>query len=333
MKNFFLEEYVRNFYNKQIFLAPTDIVLIALSGGVDSVVLADISLKVLGSLKVKLAYYNHRIRSLKEQKQELTVIKKLAKFWKTDIIYGEPNIDLCSVAQKENKSLEELARDYRYTFLKKLKSKLQVTYIATAHHQLDQAETFLIRLLQKSSWQSLRGIRQKREDFVIRPLLNLPKHSILEYQQKNSLIFWEDTTNKESIFRRNSLRNQIFPLIKKNFPDCIGALCDWQMRICETLDWVERFIPAWDKEDDFLRISSSDFFSIPISFQREVISRGFRILRPKVNLSRKFLNTFPDNLKKKKNSHLLLKGHGLILEEKNLWIILRPVLHKRNEMS
>ncbi len=125
----------------------------------------------------------------------------------------------------ETKISENSARDARYAFLEKMYQKYSAKYILTAHHKDDQAETVFLQFLRGGGVNALTGMKKiqkfsgtKNKDYVLyRALLGVSKSEILQYLAEKNINFSEDSTNAESIFTRNFLRNEVFPLLETKF--------------------------------------------------------------------------------------------------------------------
>jgi len=132
-----------------------------------------------------------------------------------------------SVPQSRLKeTVEEAARRMRYGYLEQVRKENGLSYITTAHHMGDQAETVLMNLLRGSGTRGLKGMEEKRGN-IIRPMLSASKEDILAWAKEKGLSHVEDETNRDDTFRRNSIRNQLIPLLQREYnPAIIKALCN-----------------------------------------------------------------------------------------------------------
>jgi len=169
--------------------------VLAISGGVDSVVLLDMAIKGLLSDIDKdnllVAHFNHGIRPASSDDGEF--VRKLAEKYGLEFQLGNGNLG--------KDAGEELARKKRYEFLRKISKDGK---IVTAHHQDDLIETILINLIRGTGW---RGLAPFWSDDIIRPLLNKTKAEIVEYAIKNNLEWVDDETNFSDRYLRNRVRN------------------------------------------------------------------------------------------------------------------------------
>ena len=182
-------------------------VLMAVSGGVDSVVMAHLFRRISEQfdLDLKIAHFNHNLRGAESDEDE-AFVKGLAESWKLPFLSDRWD----SPAET---NLEAEARKARYTFLEKSRRELESDLIATAHHADDQAETILMRLVEGAGYRGLRGMPEK-SGRIVRPLLHFTKQELQDYASANSLRFMVDSSNSDLKFDRNRIRKKIIPRIK-----------------------------------------------------------------------------------------------------------------------
>ena len=183
--------------------------LIALSGGVDSMVLANLFLK--NNLSFSVAHCNFNLRTKESDDDEKFIFD-----WSTEneiecYISKFNTTDYC---KKNNFGIQEGARNLRYEWFNELKNLHDFDYIVTAHHLDDQIETYLINSMRGSGLNGLTGITEKTES-LLRPLLKILKNDILVYAKSNNIDFREDSSNSKNDYFRNMIRNLIIPQFKK----------------------------------------------------------------------------------------------------------------------
>ncbi len=191
--------------------------LVAISGGVDSVVLTHSLLELRDFFKLKeiaLAHFNHKLR--KEADRDEEFCKDLAKRLGIEIFTGSEEVE--KIAKKEKRNLEETARKLRYRFLREIKEREGFDLIATAHHLNDLVETALIWLVRGAGLEGLLGFEPKEKD-IVRPLYLATRKEILEYALYNKLTWVEDESNYDRRFFRNRLRHEIIPKLKEINPN------------------------------------------------------------------------------------------------------------------
>jgi tRNA(Ile)-lysidine synthase len=195
-------------------LQPGDSVLIALSGGPDSVALLHLLTKLRKPMELSLAavYINHRIRRRAAAREERFCQELCDRFGiELDIVTE----DIPALAKKRRTGLEETARDFRYEVFELLANEDNHDRIALGHHADDRVETVLFRILRGTGPSGLIGIPAKRGR-VIRPLYDLTKEEIQDYLAKHGLDYCVDRSNAEIRYRRNYIRNRLLPAIRKN---------------------------------------------------------------------------------------------------------------------
>lgn len=182
---------------------PSDRLLVGLSGGVDSVVLTHILLRL--GMAIEAVHCNFHLRGDESDRDESFVREFCTAH---DIALHVVHFDTLSYAREHGISVEMAARDLRYEQFGKLREQLGCEYIAVAHHQNDQAETLLLNLRRGTGLRGLCGMRAKNGR-VVRPLLELTRQEIADYADKQHLAFVEDSTNADTSYRRNAIRQQI----------------------------------------------------------------------------------------------------------------------------
>lgn len=178
-------------------LAPGTYV-VAVSGGVDSVVLLDM-LQKQASLKLVVAHYDHGIRS--DSSLDAQHVKQLASW------YGLPFV--AKAGKLGANASEATARRMRYEFLHKVRQATEARAVITAHHQDDVVETAILNLLRGTGRRGLGSLRST--DIVVRPLLHHTKQQLLDYANARNLNWREDSTNHDMKYLRNHVRHQLLP--------------------------------------------------------------------------------------------------------------------------
>lgn len=197
------------------FFSKNDRVLLAVSGGMDSMLLSHL----LGIFKQELhvdigvAHVNHNLRKSASDRDEIFVKNfALAHHYP----FYRKKVDVHSKAKLSKTSLEEAARNLRYVFLEKVARQYGYNKICTAHHGSDQAETVLMRIIKGSGLSGLSGIREKRGLFI-RPLLIFSKEEIRTYVHTKNIEYVDDHSNFDTVFLRNRIRHELMPKLKNKF--------------------------------------------------------------------------------------------------------------------
>ena len=214
-----------------------DAVLVALSGGPDSVALLHLLTRLRRPLRLKLTavYVNHQIRPDAALREERFCQKLCHQFDVELIIVSE---DIPALARTSRKSLEETARNFRYQLFSRLAAERDFDRIAVAHHQDDRVETVLFRILRGTGRTGLQGIPIKREK-IVRPLYEVMKKEILAYLKRHRLKYCVDESNRDCTYARNFVRHRLLPDIRDHLNSNVdGAL----LNLSETVHREEVFL-------------------------------------------------------------------------------------------
>ncbi len=214
-----LEQKFKNTISRYNLLNRGDRIIVAVSGGPDSVCL----LVLLNTLKQKLnlylhvATFNHLIRG-KEAEQDIEFVKKISCGLGLAVTEGKGNVP--EFAKTNKLSLEEAGRFARFNFLKKVAADNKAGKIALGHNLDDQIETFLMRLFRGAGLKGLSGIAPKRKEGhfeLIRPLIEISRRDIKAFLKKKKLKFRIDKTNRSRKYLRNRIRFSLIPFLQKEY--------------------------------------------------------------------------------------------------------------------
>ncbi len=188
-------------------------ILLAVSGGIDSMILCDLFLK--SNFKFAIAHCNFHLRG-EESNRDERFVREYAQ--KNNIKIHVKDFDTYSYMKEKGKSMQVSAREMRYKWFYELLKEEGYSYIATGHHIDDSIETFFMNILRGTGIAGLHGILQK-VNLVVHPLLFTNRAEIVNYQKSNNLEFVEDSSNATTKYTRNKIRHELIPLVKEIAPN------------------------------------------------------------------------------------------------------------------
>ena len=204
--------------------------LIAVSGGVDSVALTDLIAK--SGFNFTIAHCNFQLRGEESERDELFV-RNLGEKYKKEVLVKRFNT--LQFAEENKIAIQEAARILRYDWFEETRKEIHASFIATAHHADDNIETVLMNVFRGTGIQGLRGILPLQKDMhLIRPLLLFKKEELKAYINAEGLQYIEDSSNKSDKYTRNFFRHKIIPLVKEHYPNAEENLLNNIERFRET---------------------------------------------------------------------------------------------------
>ena len=216
-------------------------ILLAISGGIDSVVLA----RLFSTLKLEFAFAhcNFRLRG-KDADDDEQFVKKLGHQLNVSVYTQKFNTE--KYAKEHKLSIQMAARKLRYDWFDTILKIYQFNYVATAHHLDDNLETFLINFTRGTGLNGLTGIPEIKEN-IIRPLLSFSREQIEEYATKNNIIWQEDASNAKTAYQRNKIRHQIVPVLKELNSNLLSSFKETTAHLKESQDIVNTTIEKLKK--------------------------------------------------------------------------------------
>ncbi|MBX9851016.1 MAG: tRNA lysidine(34) synthetase TilS [Cytophagaceae bacterium] len=207
-----LQSFCQHITQNKLFL-PTDKVLLAVSGGLDSVVMTHLFHEA--GFTFAIAHCNFQLRG-EESDGDQEFVKALAQ--KYNVPFFLKTFDTLSFAESEKISTQMAARDLRYAWFNELATKENYQCIATAHHQNDVVESILLNLIKGTDIHGFQGVKVKTEN-IIRPLLFSNREEIRNYAEEKKLAWREDSSNESVKYQRNFIRHKIIPQLKEINPN------------------------------------------------------------------------------------------------------------------
>lgn len=221
-----LEKFIKNVQQQNLF-QKNDLLLLAVSGGMDSVALCELCFQA--GFHFEIAHCNFQLRGEESERDE-KFVRHLGERYGTKVFVKK--FDTKEYAEKNKISIQVAARELRYKwFGELLKSQTALNiygessllpiqpsrFLLTGHHANDNIETLLLNFFKGTGIKGLQGILAKKQN-IIRPLLFAKKEEILTFLRENNLEFVEDSSNASDKYTRNYIRNQVIPSLQKAFP-------------------------------------------------------------------------------------------------------------------
>ena len=318
---------VKNTIRQNELIASGDKVLVALSGGADSVSLLDIMCKLKDELNITVgaAHLNHMIRGDEANRDEAYAAELCTRL---SVPFYAERLDVPAIAKTDGISEETAGRNARYAFFERLCKKHGYTKIATAHNRNDRAETVLMRIIRGTGIDGLSSIKYKRDGKIVRPILDLSRDGIEEYCRNNNLSYCTDSTNAVNDYTRNKVRNELIPMIRDNFnPKIIDSLCNLADNSAEDAEFINGYAerlykrinsPMPHRKPTLLDIKSLDM--VGDSIQNRLIQIACReVMGNEYKLERVHLEIIKNLLTKETGASAKLPM-GLIVNVKYGWL-------------
>jgi tRNA(Ile)-lysidine synthase len=226
---------------KRKLCAPPDHILLATSGGIDSMVLMDLFLK--SGIAISVVHVNFKLRGIDSDNDEDFVRKKCLN---NHIPFFTQSFDTIAFAEERKLSIQMAARELRYQWFHELLAQHGFQSVATAHHLNDTIETTLLNLVRGSGPEGWDGIAA-RNGKIIRPLLFASRSEIENYAAENGITWREDSSNASDDYQRNFLRHRVTPLLKELNPSFEKSFSDSIAKISSSNELAEAGLRAWRK--------------------------------------------------------------------------------------
>lgn len=268
---------LKKFVADKGLISDGDKIVVAVSGGIDSMVLLDLLCRFAAShsLEIVAVHVNHALRGRDSDRDEKLVRDR-------SLHYGIP----CVTARRKptGGNVQDCARRIRYDFLKRTAERCLANSIAVAHHMDDQAETVLIHLLRGAGLRGLAGMRplaKVGETSLIRPLLETPRSEIEAYAKDRRIPYRDDRTNAGEKYLRNKIRHRLLPLLREFNPKIASHLASLADRLAdddEALELVAKISLGsilTNRPKAGLSFNREIFISLPASIRRRLLREAF----------------------------------------------------------
>ncbi len=314
-----LAHLVRTVRHQQLFV-PGHHVLVALSGGPDSVALLSLLHRLARSWRLTLTavHCNYGLRGAESDGDE-SFVSTFCKERQLPLVIHRPKL----VKRRQRSSLQATARDARYDFMRQLAREVGADRIAVGHTANDQAETVLMWLLRGAGMAGLAGMPYAREDGIIRPLLAATREEVVAYLDHEGLTYRCDSSNDKPFYHRNRIRKELLPVITGLAPAAVrllqrqaDLLREDERYLAEATNELARALVSHDSRGG-QRVDRRAFIELPLALQRRLVrailrtydgegrASSFRVVE---SVRRLFL-------KGRSGARLLLKQVLVILEQ------------------
>ncbi|MDA7866547.1 tRNA lysidine(34) synthetase TilS [Verrucomicrobia bacterium] len=258
---------------------PGEGILVAVSGGVDSMVLLEVLHRLVGANRWELtvAHFNHLLRGQESDRDE-AFVRSVAASFGMPVVVGRGDVAMLGVSHQV--SLEMAAREARHCFFVREAKERGIQKVLLAHHADDQAELFFLRLFRGAGSDGLGGMKKvsvspfSESVQLIRPLLESSKRELLAFAKAEGIEFREDGSNRDSDILRNRVRNQLLPLLQEEYSGAIVATVARSMSVLSAEhDFIEAEAKRW-LQDVKIERSVKSFDLLAVALQREVLRLG-----------------------------------------------------------
>lgn len=308
----------QQYIEQQKFCDTDSRILVAVSGGIDSVVMLDLFEKT--NYQIAIAHCNFQLRG-KESDGDEQFVKSLSEKYGINVFSKRFNTR--SHAEKNKLSIQVAARELRYAWFEELIQKEGFDYVAVAQHADDQVETFFINLLRGSGLTGLRGMPLKRDN-IIRPLLFANRKQIIMYAGENDLDFREDSSNKEDTYLRNKIRLNLLPELEKLSANAPVAIVESMYKLNEADELLkqllnEKYNSLFSEKEGFLLLPKDDVVKL------QPTDTWLYYLLKRFGFNRDTTNNMTDAIIREQIGRAFVsETHEAIIDRKNL--LIRPII-------
>ncbi|MDR6784157.1 tRNA(Ile)-lysidine synthase [Pedobacter africanus] len=310
----------KDFISRHALFNAKDKILLAVSGGKDSVLMAH--LFKLSGFSFGIAHCNFNLRADESQRDE-TFVKMLAAM--LDVPFYVTHFKTKQFATAQKISTQMAARTLRYHWFEEIRNAHQYTCIALAQHQDDAIETVLLNLVRGTGIAGMHGILPKR-DCLVRPLLFLTAKEIAALVDENKIDYVEDSSNSSTQYARNKIRLNVIPQLKEINPNLeetfehnIRRFADTELVLQQTVADLRRKV--W--------IEKQDSFCLPIKSVAELIPQHlllFELLKP-FNFTEAVTTELLASLDKQSGTSFYSSSHRIVVDRENLIVTALAAAH------
>ncbi|MBV9231484.1 MAG: tRNA lysidine(34) synthetase TilS [Chloroflexi bacterium] len=271
-------EAITTYIEQHKLLPPHSEIIVAFSGGADSLCLLHLLHSLCGpgkrypTIHIHAAHLNHQLRG-EASTHDAVAVAQIAESWGLPVTIG--SIDVPALARQEQRSLEDAARTARYRFLREVALG---RLIAVAHHMDDQVETLLLHWLRGGGIASMVGLQPRQQD-IIRPLLVVAHADTVAYCRQHHLTPLEDESNTDIRFLRNRIRHELLPMLETINPGIRETLVRNAEVMRIDVEWIETQVDSYwqlvvaHEQDSYIQLRLKALTILPLSLQHHLLRR------------------------------------------------------------
>ena len=308
-----LEEF-RKYIEENNLLNLSDRILLAVSGGIDSMVMAHLFLAIDGNIGI--AHCNFNLRGPESDEDEAFVRHFASSH---NIQFFSENFDTIGFASEKGISIQMAARELRYRWFEEIRLKNNFSCISVAHNLNDNVETFLLNLTRGSGIAGLTGMKPKHKN-LIRPILFASRNSIVEYSNLNSVDYREDKSNAEIKYTRNKIRHVIIPHFKEINPSFETTIIETAERLNEINEIISGHISGIRDKVTTISNNSISFKINTLQGLSPKFTLLYELFRP-YGIGKGQLEDLVNLINGKTGGQLITPGYRLIKNRKELVVL------------
>jgi tRNA(Ile)-lysidine synthase len=312
------------FIDENRLIKKNDRVLVTVSGGIDSMVMADLFIRA--GIDIGIAHCNFSLRA-KESDLDEELVRELTSTYK--IPFFSKKFDTKAYSLEKGISIQMAARELRYAWFEEIRKKNKFDSVAVAHNLNDNIETFLINLTRGTGIAGLSGMK-KAANRIIRPLLFTSRREISEYCTARKIVYREDQSNAETKYTRNKIRHQVIPLLKEINPSIEITLNETAERLSGINEVFAGFIEeirerTFEDSDDSIGVNISKLQ--PFLCNNAIL---FELFRP-FGINHGILRDIFNIIKGKSGSQIITESHRIIKNRREL--VIRKISYQTEDIT
>jgi tRNA(Ile)-lysidine synthase len=307
-----IEEF-RKYIEENSLINKSDRILLAISGGIDSMVMAHLFLTI--NTKIGIAHCNFNLRGMESDKDE-AFVKHFASTH--EIPFYSVSFDTAGFATEKGISIQMAARELRYRWFEEIRLRNNYTCISIAHNLNDNVETFLINLTRGTGIAGLTGMKPKHNT-LIRPLLFATRNAIIEYSILNHVDFREDKSNAETKYTRNKIRHVIIPQFREINPSFEATITETAERLNEINDIIAGHISGIRDKVSIITDNTIAFKINALQGLSPQLTQLYELFRP-YGIGKGQLHDLVKLINGKTGSQLITSGYILVKNRKEILV-------------